>query len=71
MFSSIFIFSYFFVLISTITSYIYGMTMNGDKTPNGRITMEMMVVAAGAQNVMSEACFFFFQLFLTLLTFIF
>ena len=60
MFSSIFIFSYFFVLISTITSYIYGMTMNGDKTPNGRITMEMMVVAAGAQNMMSEACFFFF-----------
>ena len=45
--------------------------MNGDKTPNGRITMKMMVVAAGAQNVMSEACFFFFQLFLTLLTFIF
>ena len=41
--SSWYVFLFFFVLISTITSYIYGTTMNGNKTPNGQITMEMMV----------------------------
>ena len=51
-------FLFFIVLISTITSYIYGMTMNGNKTPNSQITMEMMVAAAGAQNMMSEVFFF-------------